>query len=82
MDTKENEMSELPFVLFIKFERPERKKYHIHEEKGESCPPMARGDGCYGDCSDCYHRDRDRFERIAKFQKEEDKKNRGNSVVF
>jgi len=40
------------------------KEYHNHS----NCPPRERGEGCYGDCVDCYSQDIDRFSRYLKKQ--------------
>lgn len=48
--------------ITITFEKPDRKDYHSHPD----CPPRKRGDGCYGDCIDCYQGERDRYDRRKK----------------
>ena len=50
--------------IIIKFKKPVREEYH----SVPYCAPRQRGDGCYGDCLDCFHIDRERYERISKFQ--------------
>lgn len=53
------------FVL-VKFKKPIKDFYYSHP----NCPPRERGEGCYGDCIDCYHRDCRRYEGYLKKQKE------------
>lgn len=48
--------------VIIKFHEPIKSLYH----SSDSCPPKERGDGCYGDCYDCYHRDCERYERYLE----------------
>lgn len=50
--------------ILIKLKKPIRDEYHSTPD----CAPKQRGDGCYGDCIDCFHIDRERYERISKFQ--------------
>ena len=51
--------------ILVKFMEPIRKEYF----SGDNCAPRLRGEGCYGDCADCFHRDREKYERMSKFGK-------------
>ncbi len=51
-------------AIMLEFEKPNKKDYHL-EPQGE-CPPLKRGDSCYGDCADCYHMERDTYNRREK----------------
>ena len=55
-------------TIDITFKRPYRKSYNAsRDEHGElKCPPIKRGDGCYGDCGDCYSIERDVYNRRKK----------------
>lgn len=48
--------------ITITFEKPKREHYYSHPD----CPPRKRGDGCYGDCIDCYHIERDLYNSRKK----------------
>ena len=52
--------------IMIKFCEPIENLYRYND----ACPPKARGEGCYGDCYDCYARDRDRYKKIKLFQEQ------------
>ena len=59
--------------ILIKFYKPKKELYHSKD----NCPPKERGEGCYGDCLDCYSRDASRYKRLKKyFPEREDKKNK------
>lgn len=48
-------------AITVTFEKPDKKNYHYEDPK--TCPPIVRGDGCYGDCSDCFSIETERYER-------------------
>ena len=64
--------------LFVKFDKPVKRLYTAKDD----CPPKERGDGCCYDCSDCYHRDVESYERYAAHEKQLRRKNRNSQVVF
>ncbi len=59
-------------TITITFEEPNKKDYHYSQPK--VCPPVVRGDGCYGDCSDCFSMESERYER-RKTAQENDREN-------
>ena len=48
--------------ITIIFGEPKLEDYHSRPD----CPPRKRGDGCYGDCADCYSMEHDRYNRRKK----------------
>ena len=46
----------------VTFEKPDKSKYNCErDEQGKrKCPPINMGYGCYGDCTDCFHK----FEKL------------------
>ena len=47
-------------TLLVKYKRPDKASYYHHD----NCPPLQRGDDCYGDCFDCYDEESERFEQL------------------
>ena len=48
--------------ILIKFYEPKKELYCL----ADTCPPKKRGEGCYGDCLDCYARDVSRYKNLKK----------------
>ncbi len=54
--------------ITVIFEKPNREDYYNTPD----CPPRKRGDGCYGDCPDCYSRELEIYNRRKKKIEEKD----------
>ena len=55
-------------AIMLEFEKPQKHDYHCAQYEGDSykCPPIKRGDDCYGDCIDCCARELDLYEKRKK----------------
>ena len=53
--------------VIIVFEEPKEKEYHYKMlDQKFICAPQKRGEGCYGDCFDCFARDKDKYNRLKE----------------
>jgi hypothetical protein len=58
-------INNLPAQLSIVVKRPIRTEYHA-DNPHNHCAPVAGGEGCYGDCGDCYSLAVERYARLLK----------------
>ena len=58
--------------MLVEINEPDKHNYfysgncEVGEQHSANCQPKREDRGCYGDCIDCYHRDRDAWERKEK----------------
>lgn len=58
---------DIPEQLIIIIKKPIKKEYHA-DNTNNHCAPIINGEGCYGDCSDCYTNHVHKYARALKQQ--------------